>query len=77
LYLSPEIVCDLEKSDFNMYPYMDTMYCIDVENNKAANDNDINGLSDDKIRYCQHTDGTWEGYGEDSSYGDEEDDEDW
>lgn len=73
----PEIVCDLEKSDFNMYPYMDTMYCIDVENNKAANDNDINGLNDDRIRYCQHTDGTWEGYGEDSSYGDEEDDDDW
>jgi hypothetical protein len=73
----PDIVCDLEKSDFNMYPYMDTMYCIDVENNKAANDNDINGLSEDRIRYCQHTDGTWEGYGEDSSYGDEEDDDDW
>ena len=74
----PQIVCDLNKADFDMYPYMDTMYCIDVENNKAANNDNISGLNGDRIRYCQHTDGTWEGYGEDDSYGErDDDDDDW
>ncbi len=73
----PDIVCDLDRAEFDMYPYMDTMYCIDVENNKAANDSDIEGLNEDRIRYCQHTDGTWEGYGEDDSYGDGDDDDEW
>ena len=74
----PQIVCDLNKADFDMYPYMDTMYCIDVENNKAANNDNISGLNEDRIRYCQHTDGTWEGYGEDDSYGErDDDDDDW
>ena len=69
---------DLNKADFDMYPYMDTMYCIDVENNKAANNDNISGLNEDRIRYCQHTDGTWEGYGEDDSYGErDDDDDDW
>ena len=68
-----EIVCDLEKSDFDSYPYMDTMYCIDVENNKAANNSEISGLNKDRIRYCQRTDGTWEGDGEEDSFGDDDD----
>jgi len=67
----PDIVCNLNESDFSMYPYMDTMYCVDVENNKCSNDNDSLG---DRVRYCQHTDGTWEGADEDEG---ESDDDDW
>ena len=67
----PDIVCNLNESDFSMYPYMDTMYCVDIENNKCSNDNDSLG---DRVRYCQHTDGTWEGADEDEGEGDEDDD---
>jgi hypothetical protein len=69
----PDIICNLNESDFGMYPYMDTMYCVDVENNKCSNDNDSLG---DRVRFCQHTDGTWEGADEEEGDRDEDDD-DW
>jgi hypothetical protein len=46
------------------------MYCVDVENNKCSNDNDSLG---DRVRYCQHTDGTWEGADEEEGDGDDDD----
>ena len=68
----PNIICNLEDGDFSMYPYMDTMYCVDITNNKCSNDDDnLEG----RVRFCQHTDGTWEGADEDDAEGD--DDDDW
>ena len=70
----PIIVCSLENGDLSQYPYMDTMYCVDITENKCSNNEDnLNG----RVRFCQDTGGGWSGADEDDYDRDDEDEDDW
>ena len=69
----PSIICSLDESDFQSYPYMDTMYNVDITENKCSNDSDnLNG----RIRFCQDTGGGWSGADEDDGNSDDDYDDD-